>query len=195
VGLVVVAATSAAPRGTTAIFVVQPAPRLCPSPLCGGSWVAAANRARTTCSDGLRRPRCYVAEVSTEESPVVVPPGSLVHGTLVARRYGDLGTLGTLAADTVWTPLGQASGGRFFRLRDLGNRCVRAPCFSLVGTRLNGTGRITLSALDFGAVSARERARVEAAVASKAGVLAQGRVAATSEGGRAFLASRFFLEG
>ena len=34
----------------------RPDPRMCPSPRCGGYWVALANRARTRCSDGVLRP-------------------------------------------------------------------------------------------------------------------------------------------
>lgn len=123
-----------------------------------------------------------------------VPPGSLVRGTLVAKQYGGPGELGVLAGTAVWSPVGRvAPSGRFYRLRDLGIRCVRAPCFSVSAARLNGPGRTTVSSVDVGTVAPKDRARVEAALKSAPGVLAQGRVAPTSDGGRAFLASRFFL--
>jgi hypothetical protein len=184
---------SGATRSPAAVFVVQPDPRLCPSPLCGGYWVAEANRARTRCHDGLLRPRCYVAEVANDGA-VPPAPGSLVRGSLVVKQYGGLGDLGVLAADAVWSPVGRATpSGRFYRLRDLGIRCVRAPCFSVSAVRLNVKSRTTVSSVGLATLAAKDRTRVTSALSSAGGVLAQGRIARTGDGGRAFLVTRFFL--
>ena len=43
------------------MFLVEHDPRLCPSPACGGYWVALANGVRTRCGDGTREKRCYDA--------------------------------------------------------------------------------------------------------------------------------------
>src|SRR5919197_6304583 len=89
------------------IFVVRPDPRECPSPLCGGYWVALANRARTRCSDGLLRPRCYVAYVldarDTDELGAI--SGSLAKGVLEFRDSPDFGRLGQLTVSGIWAPV------------------------------------------------------------------------------------------
>jgi hypothetical protein len=193
---VLVASASAAPRAASTTFVAWPDPRLCPSPLCGGWWAAAANRARTRCHDGLLRPRCYVAEVTRSGGGTAVPPGSLVRGTLETKQYGSIGELGVLAADAMWAPAGpSAAAGGFYRLRDLGIRCVRAPCFSYRAWSLNGVAQIDLSELDLagrGATSS-ELQRARAALTSEEGLRAAGRIERAGDGGRVFRATRLYL--
>src|SRR5919198_2882542 len=121
-------ASPSPPDAAAAFYVVRPDPRECPSPLCGGYWVALANRARTRCSDGLLRPRCYVAYVldarDTDELGAV--SGSLAKGVLEFRDSPDFGRLGQLTVSGIWAPVAQKTAtGRFFRLHDTGIRCVR----------------------------------------------------------------------
>ena len=151
----VVAASSAGrqPPTGTAVYVVRHDPRLCPSPLCGGYWVAIANGARTRCADGLRRPRCYVADaVRAGGSPV----GDIAEEALV-RGAMDVGRddLGELVVSAVYAPAGDAmpSGG-FYRVTDTGIRCVRAPCFSYRVTQVNGATGTAVSSLDLEAAQA-----------------------------------------
>ncbi|MEP7224495.1 MAG: DUF6748 domain-containing protein, partial [Actinomycetota bacterium] len=59
-------------------YVVYTDPRLCPSPLCGGYWVALANHSRTRCPDRRYRPRCYVA--SAWPASRTIYHGALVRG-------------------------------------------------------------------------------------------------------------------
>jgi hypothetical protein len=201
-GLVAMAASSAAstaPPAGASFYVVRADPRLCPSPLCGGYWVSLANHARTRCHDGLLRPRCYVAGTrGRERNPraTSVPDGALARATLETSSFGGLGELGVLVVAEVFPPAGRARpAGHFFRLVDTGVRCVRAPCFSIRASQLNRSTRTTVSDID--ARSARlapaELARAEAALSTKGGVLAQGHVVPTADGGRALRATRFFL--
>jgi hypothetical protein len=195
--LCAMAAASAAgrqPPTGTAMYVVRHDPRLCPSPLCGGYWVAIANGARTRCADGLRRPRCYVADaIRAGGSPVGdIAEGALVRGALDVGRDD----LGELVVSAVYAPAGDAlpSGG-FYRVTDTGIRCVRAPCFSYRVTQANGTTGTAASSLDLEAAHATPKAvaRAHAAVETKNGLYARGRFATTPDGGRVFRALRLYL--
>jgi hypothetical protein len=180
------------------IFVLRPDPRECPSPMCGGYWVALANHARTRCADGLLRPRCYVAYVLDARDTNELGPvgGSLASGVLDFQKSPDFGRLGQLTVSAIWAPVGQEPGaGRFFRLRDTGVRCIRAPCFSIRTTKLNSTARATLvSALELGpARTGDARPRANAALSSRDGLLAAGHIVSSADGGRVFRATQVYL--
>ena len=183
----------------TAIYTVRVDPRLCPSPLCGGYWVALANGARTRCADEKPRARCYVAKaVGVDRHPpdVGVPDGALVRAEIEAWELAGLGKLGVLAVAAVFAPAGTApmSGG-YYRVTDTGIRCIRAPCFSYRATQVNGSTRTTLSGVDLEAALAApaEVDAAQAAVRTKSGLLARGRFVSSADGGRLFRASRLFL--
>lgn len=181
-------------------YVTRNDPRLCPSPLCGGYWVALANRSRTRCSDGGLRPRCYVTRaVDEERHPLLagIAEGALVRADIEPWTFQGFGELGTLVVAEVRAPVGKEETGRFYRLRDLGVRCIRAPCFSLRAVRLNGTGRVALSDLDLQPARAtpaeKERALID--LTSRRGLYVLGTISATTGGGRVLRASRFYLKG
>jgi hypothetical protein len=182
------------PSGSTAVYTVRVDPRLCPSPVCGGYWVALANGARTRCADGLRRPRCYVARaIGARGNPLEgIPEGALARGTIGPGR-DDLGELVTRA---VYAPAGTApvSGG-YYRVVDTGIRCVRAPCFSYRATQVNGSTRTMISGVDLVAarLTARSLARARAALRTKDGLYARGGFTTGLDGGRMFHATRLFL--
>ncbi len=191
------AASSPRPVGSS-FYVVRADPRLCPSPICGGYWVSRANYARTRCHDGLLRPRCYVASAVGEDRQQLatgVPDGALARATIEPRTFGGFGKLGVLVVADVFSPAGRAQpSGRFFRLIDTGMRCIRAPCFSVRASTLNRSSQTTLSGVAIhGVVPDELVVRVEKALRRKNGVLSQGRVAASSDGGRALRPTRFFL--
>lgn len=186
------------PSAGTALYTVRVDPRLCPSPLCGGYWVTLANGARTRCADGTVRDRCYVARAVDESRHVLetsIPDEALVRGRLDAAFEGG-STLGVLVVTTVYAPAGMApvSGG-YYRIVDTGVRCIRAPCFSLRATQVNGSTRTPLSGIDLSAAKATmgEVARAESALRSKSGLLARGRFIRSADGGRVFTATRLFL--
>jgi hypothetical protein len=173
-------------------------PRLCPSPICGGYWVLLANRSRTRCSDGALRPRCYVARALGEDRrPLAagLPDGALVRADIEQWTFEGFGELGALVVADVRHPVGKAVKGAYYRVRDLGIRCVRAPCFSFRAARVNGSARITFSSLDLlGATPTREElARAKAALSAPNGLFVLGRVVDTAKGGRVLRASRIYL--
>jgi uncharacterized protein DUF6748 len=186
------------PTGTS-MFLVQHDPRLCPSPICGGYWVALANGVRTRCGNGQRQPRCYVAGAVNRYGRSFVteiPEGSLVRGALeVGEKLGD-SVLDRLRVWAVYAPAGTApvSGG-YYRVVDNGIRCIRAPCFSYRAGAVNAASRVTTSEVDLQAsgATAAEIERAQAALRTKDGLYARGRFATTADGGRAFRALRLYL--
>jgi hypothetical protein len=194
--LAVAAVASAArqPPSGTEMYVVRVDPRLCPSPMCGGYWVALANGARTRCQDGQRHPRCYVARaVSRRGEPLGgIAARSLVRGAIDDGRDD----FGVLLASAVYAPAGTAPvRGGYYRVVDNGIRCVRAPCFSYTLGQVNGRTRGRVSGIDLDAARAEpsEVARARAALRTKDGLYAQGRLTSGLDGGRVLHATRFFL--
>jgi hypothetical protein len=202
IGVVLAACAVAASSGVareppigTAMYVARHDPRLCPSPLCGGYWIAIANGARTRCNDGLRRPRCYVARAVDAKGNVLasgIAEGALVRGAINAGPDD----LDELVATAVYAPAGTAAvSGGYYRLVDTGIRCLRAPCFSYRATQVNGLTRTTTSGLDLvasGATPAEFR-RAQSALRTPNGLYARGRFAHAADGGRVFRATRLFL--
>ena len=101
-----------------------------------------------------------------------------------------------LVVADVRAPAGKGVKGRYYRVRDLGIRCVRAPCFHLRAARLNRSSRTTVSSLDLVSVArptAAELARAEAVLSTPNGLWLLGDVIETSDAGRILQASRFYL--
>lgn len=199
IGAVAVGGARGQPAVGAGLYAVRVDPRLCPSPLCGGYWVALVNRPQTRCHDGLVRARCYVARAVGADGRALeasIPDGALARGTLSSSTFDGIGTLGVLTVTTVFGPAGKGPEvGRYHRVTDLGIRCVRAPCFSMRAAMLNGTGRTTISGLVLTALGSRQELeqRSLAAVASKHGLLARGRIVRTAIEGRELHVTRVFL--
>ena len=194
VGALGIGALSAGEAGAkpAAHYVVHVDPRLCPSPLCGGYWVSLANRSRTRCHDGLHRRRCYVA--SAWPASRAIHDGALVQGGISVQSFPGLGNLGLLIATDVRNPLGAAASGSFFRLRDIGVRCIREPCFSIRASRLNSRGTTMASRLDLSQIELAPEHEARLALFGD-GLFAAGRIVSTDDGGRVFRASRIYLRG
>jgi hypothetical protein len=200
VAAVAVSSTAArTPPSGTAMFLAERDPRLCPSPLCGGYWVALANGVRTRCGDARRQVRCYVARaVDRNGKPVgrELPAGALARGAIEpGQRFGGR-RLDQLLVAAVYAPAGDAvAGGGYYRVFDTGIVCVRAPCFSFRAQVVNGSLRVTTSGVDLEASGAApaDIARAEAALRTKDGLYARGRFGSTPDGGRVFKALRFYL--
>ena len=179
-------------------YLVEPDPRLCPSPLCGGYWASLANHSQTRCHDGVLRPRCYVAVALDEQRHQLetgVPAGAIVRADIEPWRFEGFGQLGALVVAAVRAPVGQKATGSVYRVKDLGIRCVRAPCFSFRAGKLNTLFRTTLSSLNLrpAFLTAEDRARTEAALETTNGLFASGRVVRTADGGRELRVWRVYL--
>lgn len=193
----VVGAGAGPPAVGSAQYVVQPDPRLCPSPRCGGYWVTLANRSRTRCADGAVQPRCYVARAVDEKRH---PLSGLVAGTLTRAAiepwsFDGVGRLGVLVVADIRVPVGNPTDAPLYRVRDTGIRCVRAPCFFMRARPLSTRSTVTVSDLDLGAarLDADQQLRAAAALETSNGLFLAGRIGRTSDGGRRLLASRVYL--
>jgi hypothetical protein len=218
IALVVIAALAAAlagsatahsPNGTATYVRLRPDPRMCPSPMCGGWWVRRVNRDTIICGNGMVSPECYAATVDstgldlTDEERSTVEE-ALARGTALLRGRLTRGTLtgppplvklDVLTVTEIWLRYGRAqTSGSVFRVEDNGVRCVRAPCFSLHASVLNTTRHRDVSSLGLAAsgASAAAARRARAAL-EEAGVMVEGRVVATADGGRTLRASAFWL--
>jgi hypothetical protein len=121
-----------------AFHTVTPDPRLCPSPLCGGYWVARVNQPLTACADGSLAPRCYVTSLdlsharltAAQEAAVRAAVGHLlVRGSIVPGAPGPFGNLGVLQGWEAW--IGHPEGdpaATFYRAHDTGIACITHPC-------------------------------------------------------------------
>jgi hypothetical protein len=183
------------------LYAVRPDPRLCPSPLCGGYWVALANHTRTRCADGLYQKTCYAAfafSAATRQGlGTPIPSGALARAVLGTTTF-DGRQLGALYVVELWAPVDtEAAAGHVFRVRDTGKPCVRAPCFSYRLGRVNtSTHTFLVSRVDLGPaendpVTPR---RAQVALRSEEGLLAAGRVTASTGGGRLFTATQVYLK-
>ena len=186
------------PASGTAMFTAQADMRLCPSPLCGGYWVALANGVRTRCGDGARQARCYVSRaVDRTGSPLAhVPNDALLRGAIEPGQRLGSRRLDQLVVRAVYAAAGTSEvGGGYYRVFDTGIVCVRAPCFSFRAQAVNGSSRVTTSGVDLEASGATkaEIARARTALCTKDGLYARGRFASTADGGRMFRALRLYL--
>jgi hypothetical protein len=192
-----IAAGATAAHGTSSaaaetVYRLRPDPRMCPSPVCGGFWAARVNVATTTCIGGDTRPACYVAAVdlggfaptgAARIRAAIARSRALVDGGIVRYPHDVFPQLGSLLARSAWLPAGSGDAhGTVYRLVDTGIRCIRAPCFSLRATVVNGTPSVKLSEVDLDAAgvpgAARRRAR---ALLRRGGILVAGSVHAVSD--------------
>jgi hypothetical protein len=154
-------------------FSVQPDPRLCATPACGGFFVSMLNQAQVSCPGRGRSAMCQVASIdwsklgldpaaTTELENAVLAGRGVVRGDLVGGR-GAGSPLGQLVVSEGWLAASaQRPRGGFFRVASNGVVCVTTPCFDLRKTLLNSESRKNVSGLDLGPAGASEAARTEA---------------------------------
>ena len=162
--------------------------------MCGGFWASRVNRTSTACRDGVPHAACYVASVDLSGLAASVRASArsalgsgraLVTGVFAAYSSNEFPQLAKLVAERAWLAAGTDHEiGTVYRVVDTGLRCIRAPCFSLRATVVNGTHSLTLSSLDLSGTGASPPAisRARAALAGS-GVLATGVVRATAKPG------------
>ena len=115
-----------------------------------------------------------------------------MQGGIAAQTVQGFGRLGLLVATDVRNPVGLSASGSFFRLRDVGVRCIREPCFSIRAWLLNGRLTAMLSAIDLSETKLPKEQDATLALFGD-GLFAAGRIVSTDEGGRVFRASRIYV--
>lgn len=176
-------------------FEIRQDYRKCVSPLCGGYFVSAVNRAWTHCADGSRARECYVAELSGK-SELPSADSYVVRGQIASKEYDDFGNLGQLVVSDVWgSATDAAASGAFFLVSNSGIVCVTTPCPTIEIARLNTKLGRRVSGLDLVRAGASEEQLAAAQAAYEAGALiVSGRVRTGDRAtGPVLVGSQFYL--
>ena len=183
---------------TSTFYIVRPDLRKCASPLCGGYFIRSANQNLTRCANGRRMSECYVTNIQWNGAPEIELNRALLRGT-ISTKGNRHGKYGVLSVTEVWRAASDAKPyGDFFRVRDLGVRCIAAPCLSHSEAKLNSTESKKIAGVNLNDAGANEET-VGAAFKSmteKDGVLvAGGHTQVTGPAGRALMlnAAQFYL--
>ncbi len=199
------------PAADYAYVRVQRDFRKCVSPFCGGFFISALNKRALRCIDGSESESCYVAEIDWSKTSLSTSQiDELEKATSTGRvivigqirpfiKVNDIksDTLGVLAAGRAWLAATDAEPkGHFFRVKDLGIRCVTTPCFSMRAYLLNIFKSVEISDLDLSGVKAQDEHFKEAWEALADGrLLVAGKLSRSimDKQGRMLTASQFYL--
>jgi hypothetical protein len=129
--------------GSSSYFTLRADTRACPSPLCGGYFVAPVNSTR---------PEAYVSALDFTRTTLAVseiakvqgaPAGELVlHGKLSGKSRST-GTRRLLVTDAYRGMPGAIAAGRFFSVKHTPRQCIAAPCNQDAASALNGSAVAT----------------------------------------------------
>jgi hypothetical protein len=149
--------------------------RKCPSPLCGGWFLARVNQATTTCHDGRRAATCYTpvldwsdANLSAAQQAKLLDASSkeagsgdvyaVVRGQFARTNSTSQPRTGRFVISEAWIAEGTGvPDGTFVRVKDNGLRCFAAPCPSVTETTLNMSRTTDIAAVDFTPAGLTER--------------------------------------
>ncbi len=90
-------------------YLVEPDPRMCVSPACGGFFVSELNTDFTVCADGSVADVCYVAEMNSD-IPALADWAAqhcagVVEGQILPKVIDPFGNLGQLILTEAWQPV------------------------------------------------------------------------------------------
>lgn len=124
--------------------------RMCPSPMCGGSFVKAVNRVSTSCADGSMASDCQVLlfdfsllDMSENEQTIFQQAFTdglgIIKGQLLqVQQDGFL--FPTLKIQEAWLAQSGKETGTlrgFFQVHDTGIQCITTPCLTVDEGLLN----------------------------------------------------------
>ncbi|MFO0549614.1 MAG: DUF6748 domain-containing protein [Polyangiaceae bacterium] len=132
--------------GDTVYVVTRQDLRKCAYPMCGGVYVKAVNKTKTTCMDGSKQADCYVAELDVAalglpEDQAVSVRGEATAGRVllsagfVALPQGGIPKLEVHKAFSARTA--NTASGTYYLVQSSGIQCIKAPCESMEGLKLN----------------------------------------------------------
>jgi hypothetical protein len=146
--------------GDTVYVVTRPDFRKCAYPMCGGFYVKAVNKTKTTCFDGTKREDCYVAAIDhselglvgtqDEEVGAAIRAGTVLLSAEMTELQGGIASL--LVHKGYEAETGNAVTGTYYVLEPSGITCVKAPCPSLQAKKINGTSVKPVTDVDFSAL-------------------------------------------
>ncbi|HEX6730682.1 MAG TPA: DUF6748 domain-containing protein [Pyrinomonadaceae bacterium] len=184
---------------TSTFFTIRRDVRRCASPRCGGFFVRRVNTRGTRCADGRQMTECYVAEIDWNGHSQPEPNRTLIRGELTSLSHRRMGRFGLLRASEVWEAGSDKSAtGDFFRVRDLGLRCITHPCLTHHEAKLNTTASRDIAGVELNGAGASNDRLSEAvkAMTSQGGIIVNGLHRQVSgPAGRAVTleASQFYL--
>ena len=179
-------------------YIARPDLRKCASPLCGGYFVRRVNYNLTRCANGRYMSECYVASIDWNGANEVEINRVLLGGSIVTTGNRN-GRFGVLRVAEVWRSADDDKPyGDFFRVRDLGLRCIAAPCPSHQEAKLNTAFDRKIAGVDIHSATDNEQILREAqkAMTSPNGIIvAGGHSPVTGPAGRSEMlkASQFYL--
>jgi len=205
-------------------YIARPDLRRCASPMCGGYFVRQVNSGLTRCANGRPMSECYVASIDWNElaeteandplsdstanssnftlSNMVVDiaklNGALLRGRIVPKGNRN-GSYGVLKVRELWSPADDDKPyGDFYRVRDLGIRCIAAPCLTHQEAKLNTASVRNIAGVNLNEAGAGQAALTQAqtAITSSTGIIvAGGHSTVTGPAGQALTlkASQFYL--
>ena len=183
---------------TSTYFTIRRDFRRCASPMCGGYFVRRVNHPRTLCANGRYAAECYVAEIDWNGHAQVEPNRGLIRGD-IGSFNSRFGRLGRFRVRESWEAAGSnAPSGNFFRVRDLGIRCITHPCLTHHEARLNTTVSRRVAGVELNGAGATDAAIQQAftAMTSREGILVNGSnysVVGPAGRAQALRASQFYL--
>jgi len=182
-------------------YTIRPDVRRCASPMCGGFFIKRVNHPRTRCADGRNMAECYVAEINWNGQPSVEVRHALLRGELSQRRYPRVGQFGVLRVTESWRAMSQRSPlGTFFRVKDLGIRCITYPCMSHQEERLNSYAQRKIAGVELNGAQAPDEAVAQAgeAMTTAQGIMVAGehdRIVGPAGRAQTLTATQFYLRG
>jgi hypothetical protein len=183
---------------TSTFYTVRPDRRKCASPMCGGFFIRSANQNLTRCANGRSMSECYVTNIQWNGAPEIELNRALLRGSILTKGNRN-GKYGELSVKEVWRSASDAKPyGDFFRVRDLGVRCIAAPCLSHSEAKLNSTQSRKIAGVSLNEAGANEQAVGDAlkSMTDKEGIIvAGGHTQVTGPAGRALMlnGSQFYL--
>lgn len=186
-------------NSTSTYYTVRPDLRRCAAPLCGGFFIKRVNQSLARCADGRMKTECYVAEIEWNDQPQVEPRRALLRGDLTSKRFNAAGKLGILRVTESWQSASEKQPvGIFYRARDLGVRCIAAPCKTHHEAKLNSTMGRDVAGVDLSPAGANDDliSQTNTAMTGSEGILLAGSNApVTGPAGRAetLKANQFYL--
>jgi hypothetical protein len=214
IALSVLPARAGAPGAalSSGYFSLQPDPRLCPSPICGGFFVGLLNLPVAHCSDGEDRRLCHASTVDwsalgLDAETVAQLQAAAVGGRVIVRGELRSGTVlpgfppsGELVASEAWIAAsGHYPRGGFFQVARRGIVCGVSPCSRFTEVLLNSNLRGELSDLDLshaGADPVTQQLALDELERGSILVAGRNRVgaAANRRGPVTLLATQFYLK-
>src|SRR5258705_84504 len=161
---------------TSTYYTVRRDMRRCASPLCGGYFIRRVNQSATRCVNGRYLPECYVVSIDWNGQPEVEINKAVLRGSLISQGNRN-GKYAVLHVTEAWSSASdKPAAGIFYRVRDLGVRCIAAPCRTHYEAKLNTTISQNIAGVDLSEASTEQNLTSDAfqAMTGPGGILVAG---------------------